>query len=130
VNLVVDTHPLVWHLTGQTSRLSRRARQAFTAAESGRWTLRVPVIVLYEIVLLERSGRIKGSYRDLRDQLAAHPGFPIEPLLPDDIDEARSLADLADPYDRLIAGTATRLGLPLLTRDEALTAARGIPTIW
>lgn len=130
MNLVVDTHPLVWHLTGRQERLSRRARVAFSGVERGRVTLHVPAIVLMEIVLLEQLGRVRGSYADLRRQLDLRPTIRMEPLLPEDVDEARALAGLRDPFDRMIAGTALRLGLPLLTRDEAMTKSSRVRTWW
>jgi hypothetical protein len=71
--------------------------------------------VLMELVLLEHAGRLRVSYRELREQLALRPGFPLEPTTPEDVDEARSLGVLVDPFDRLIVGTALRLGLPLMT---------------
>jgi predicted nucleic acid-binding protein len=54
----------------------------------------------------------------------------MEPLLPEDVDEARALAGLRDAFDRMIAGTALRLGLPLLTRDEAMTQLTRLRTWW
>src|SRR5262249_26680313 len=68
VNLVADTHALVWYLSGQLRRLSPRARHAFAQAEAARWTVRIPTVVLMEIVLLERRRRIRVAYGDVRDQ--------------------------------------------------------------
>jgi PIN domain nuclease of toxin-antitoxin system len=130
VNLVTDTHPLVWYLCDEVRRLGRRGRAAFTAAESGRGTLFVPTAVLLEVVLLEQKGVLKVRYADLRARLAEHPGFQVLPTLPEDVDEVRSLAALVDPFDRLIAATARRLDLPLLTRDERITRARLVRTCW
>jgi len=130
VNLVTDTHALVWYLSGELRRLGRRARHAFAQADSARWTVRVPSVVLMEIVLLEQRGRIRLSYRELREQLAIRPGLPIEPLTAEDIDEARALAVLSDPFDCLIAGTAKRLDLPLITNDAAITKTGLVPTHW
>lgn len=74
MNLVVDTHALVWHLSGQNRRLSARVRRAFSAADSGRSRIHVPVAVLMELVLLEQRGRLRVSYGELREQLALRPG--------------------------------------------------------
>jgi PIN domain nuclease of toxin-antitoxin system len=130
VNLVVDTHALVWHLLGADARLGRRARQAFREADRARWRLYVPSVCLMEIVLIEQKGHLKVDYHALREQLALRPGFAIEPLLPEDVDEARPLVMLPDPFDRLIAATALRLGVPLLTRDVAVTSSGVVPTVW
>jgi PIN domain nuclease of toxin-antitoxin system len=130
VNLVVDIHALVWYLSRQDRRLSLRARRAFSAAESGRSRVHIPVAVLMELVLLEQLGRLRISYRELREQLALRPGFPLEAMTPDDVDEARALGMLVDPFDRLIAGAALRLGLPLLTNDGSITDSKRVKTYW
>ncbi|MBI4701146.1 MAG: PIN domain-containing protein [Deltaproteobacteria bacterium] len=128
MNVVVDTHPLVWHLTDQPRRLSRRARRVIEDAEQAHATVHVPTIVLMEMVLLERAGRIAVGWGELRAQLSLLPGFRVEPLEAEDVEQARALAGLADPFDRMIAGTARRLGLPLLTRDAALASV--VETLW
>lgn len=86
--------------------------------------------MLFEVVLLEQRGRLRVSYRELREQLSLRPGFPIEPLTSEDIDEARGLVALVDPFDRLVAGTSLRLGLPLLTNDERITDSGQVQTYW
>ena len=130
MNLVADTHALVWYLSGRDRRLSVRARRAFAQAEASRLTIHVPAAVLMELVLLEQAGRLRISYRDLRDQLALRPGFPLQPTTPEDVDEARSLGVLVDPFDRLIAGAALRLGLPLLTNDDLIAGSKRVRTYW
>ena len=130
MNLVVDTHALAWHLYGENRRLSSRVRRAFSAADSGNSRIHVPVAVLMELVLLEQLGRLRISYRALREQLALRPGFPLEAVTPEDVDEARGLGALVDPFDRLIVGTALRLGLPLMTKDELITNSKRVPTFW
>ena len=62
--------------------------------------------------------------------IASEPGFPLEPLIWEDVREARGLAALVDPFDRLIAGTAVRLGAPLITSDERIRRCGLVPTIW
>jgi PIN domain nuclease of toxin-antitoxin system len=90
----------------------------------------VPVVVLMEITLLEQKGVLALSYRKLRDQLAARPGLPVEALTAADVDEARALHGLKDPFDRLIAGTAIRLGHPLLSSDPAFEDIDRLRTYW
>lgn len=54
----------------------------------------------------------------------------IEPLLPEDIEEARGLGAVADPFDRLLGGTALRLSAPLISKDSRLKRLRGVRTMW
>lgn len=37
---------------------------------------------------------------------------------------------LTDPWDRFIVATATKLALPLVTRDERIRSASLVETIW
>jgi PIN domain nuclease of toxin-antitoxin system len=130
MNVVTDTHPLAWYLGGSSRHLSARARRVFSDAEARRGTVHIPSVVLMELSMLEQLGRIRMSYAALREQLGARPGFQLEPLSAEDVDEARSLGELRDPFDRMIGGTAIRLGFPLMTRDAALTASPQVRTIW
>jgi PIN domain nuclease of toxin-antitoxin system len=130
MNLVADTHALVWYLDGRSKKLSRRAHAAFVHADEGRWTVFIPAAVLFELVLLEQGGVLRTGYAALRAQLDVRPGFPIVPVTPEDIDEARSLGALIDPFDRLIAGTARRLDAPLITMDTRITDSGLVRTHW
>ena len=40
------------------------------------------------------------------------------------------LVVLPDPWDRMIVATALNLGVPLVTKDRAITAAGVVETIW
>jgi PIN domain nuclease of toxin-antitoxin system len=62
--------------------------------------------------------------------VAQFPALPIEPLVWDDVREARGLAVLVDPFDRLIAGTPIRLDASLITGDERIRASGLVRTIW
>jgi PIN domain nuclease of toxin-antitoxin system len=130
VNLVVDTHALVWYLSREHRRLSRRALLALRHAEAGDYTVHVPAVVLFELVLLEQAGRLRMDYSELRRQIALRPGFPVEPILAEDVDEARSLRALEDPFDRLIAGAARRLGLRLITADSRISESGLVAIYW
>jgi PIN domain nuclease of toxin-antitoxin system len=46
------------------------------------------------------------------------------------VEEARSLGSLRDPHDRLIGGTALRLGAALITADHRLRRERNLRTVW
>jgi PIN domain nuclease of toxin-antitoxin system len=130
VRLVTDTHALVWYVSGEHRRLSRRAHAVFRQAEQGRSTVIIPTVVLFELTLLERIGRIRVAYEPMRQQLALRPGFELAELTVEDVDGSRALHGLADPFDRLIVATARRLGTRVLTRDRAITEADAVPTYW
>jgi PIN domain nuclease of toxin-antitoxin system len=77
-------------------------------------------------------GRVTSAlgFEDWRGLVAQFPGLPIEPLVWEDVREARGLTALVDPFDRLIAGTAIRLDAPLITGDERIRTSGLVRTVW
>jgi PIN domain nuclease of toxin-antitoxin system len=132
VTYVADTHALVFFATGQLRRMSPRCRHIFRRAEEQRDLVHVPAVCFFEVALLLERGRIRShiDFEEWHDLVAAHRGLPIERLVWDDVREARGLATLVDPFDRLIAGTALRLDVPLLTNDERIRNSGLVRTIW
>ncbi len=129
---MTDTHPVIWYAQRQVRKLGKNAREAFAAYESGAASLHVPVPVMIETWFLVRHGKLPVEttwtqwWRQLRN-----PQMVLEPLQGDDVVSA---ADLRwrhqDVYDRLIAATALRLGLPLVTADAEITDWGGVPIVW
>ena len=126
-----DTHALLWFAGGQTRRLGPRARRAF-AALGVATEIAVSVVTLWEVALLYDSGHIAlpQGFSAWCDALESQPGFRIEPLLRGDVEEARAMRVLQDPHDRLIAGRAARLGVPLITADARIAEEGRITTVW
>jgi PIN domain nuclease of toxin-antitoxin system len=78
----------------------------------------------------ERPIVLSAGFSAWHDALTQLPGVRIEPLFGDDIEEARGLRSLVDPFDRLIAGTALRLGVPLISRDRHIARERRLRVVW
>src|SRR5207245_2813100 len=79
-------------------------------------------LCLFEVGQLEERGRVSlglpfERWCDLVEEVAALLLLPLERA---HVSEARSLPTLRDPFDRLIAGTAVALGLPLITADSRI----------
>ena len=126
---VTDTHPLVHRLQGKYSRLGRAARRLFRDADEEKVLIYVPSVVLWEIVrpgaLLDLSRGFDQWCRDLNSAR----GYAIEPLAWEDVSQARQLP-FRDPFDCMIAGTAIRLGMPLITKDQAIVDSGLVETVW
>jgi PIN domain nuclease of toxin-antitoxin system len=121
--------------------LVRRARNAapratrtprFRRAGTGRCEVLVSVVSLWEIALLhdEASIRLPAGFSAWCDALVAVEGVRVEPLLLGDVEEARMLRGLRDPHDRLIAGTALRLGVALITADARMGSDARLRAVW
>ncbi len=128
---VTDTHALVYQLAGNYSRLGKRSRTLFADADEGQTVIHVPSCVLWEVADRVKDGTlvIPQRFDHWCRSLNSSAGFAIEPLLWEDVSEARNLP-FKDPFDCLIAGTAIRLGLPLITRDRTITDSGLVETLW
>lgn len=128
---VTDSHALIWYTQTRRSRLSKRAHSLFEKAEADQTLIYVPSVVLWEIANQSRQGAIILPLRfdHWCRNLESKRGFHIQPLLWEDVDTARGMP-FDDPFDCLIAGTARRMDLPLITRDEAITQSDLVETVW
>jgi PIN domain nuclease of toxin-antitoxin system len=132
VRVVADSHALVWHLQG-SSRLSTPAAEALTEAEATDGIV-VSVASLIDLWYVTQTTRklTAAHLGELRTALVASTAFVLQPVDLAVVDATTAISRdlLTDPWDRFIVGTALTLGLPLVTRDEAIRASGLTPTVW
>lgn len=130
--VVADTHSLVWYLDA-AERLSADARRALDAATEADLPIYVPTITLLEMHYLTVRGRVAEGTPERLTALLDEPNSAFEPY---PMDTAVAVAatqapwHLGDPADRVIAGTARVLDIPLVTRDRQLTDSGYVTAIW
>ncbi len=130
--ILLDTHALIWWVSG-LKPLSARARRAVNQAlKDGR--VRASEVSLLEIATAARRGRLSlgmpiGQW--LQD-LGALPDLLIEPVSAEIAQLAGSIGDElhGDPVDRIIVATARLLRCRLVTADARLQRSSGVPTVW
>lgn len=128
VRYCFDTHAVIWSVTEDT-RLGARARGAISGVAKGN--LLIAKAVLLEISMLLKKGRIVVVGEGLAFLARVEELFEIVPI------NAR-IADLAarlelphgDPFDHVITATARVHGVPLLTRDRAITDSGVVEITW
>ncbi len=128
---VTDTQALIYHAFGPKSSLGAEAKRVFSKAEAGQTIVVVPTVVLWEVAHQIEQGRIRlhlGFERWCR-HLMDHTGFDVVSLDWLDVNSGRKLP-FKDPFDRLIVGTALRLEMPLITRDQNIVDSGLVETIW
>lgn len=120
--VLIDTHVLVWLLSGN-ERLGLQARKAIKqAADAG--SLHVSAITPWEIAVLVSKGRLilEQDIGEWIQAALALPGIHLEPLTPEvAVGSTRLPGEIhPDPADRIIVATARHLGSALVTADGLL----------
>ena len=72
---VTDTHPLVWYLSGQRRKLSKKALRIFQDATDQLALVYVPIVVVWEVAILLKAGRIQ--FRETFEQWTSLHYCPV-----------------------------------------------------
>ena len=129
---VLDTVALLAYLGGARRGLGKTAKRILDRAKGRRARLAVPTLCLFEIGQLEERGRISLSlaFEGWCDLVERNESLLVLPLQRSHVSEARSLPALRDPFDRLIAGVAIALGVPLITPDARIADVGRLTVLW
>ena len=132
ITAVADTHVFIWYLAGDR-RLSTVAKQYIDRIAANSDEIAISAITLVEIIYLAEKGRLVSDWPERATSLLDEPDSPFVVAIVDR-EVVKSLASLAgsgiiDMPDRIIAASALRYGVPLLTRDHVI-ANSPIETLW
>ena len=130
--IVLDTHVLIWWLSG-ARKLTARASREVRSAKSGSPAL-VSAISTFEIATAVRRGRLELGVplENWFADLSALPEVRIQPVTQEIALLGAQFPDEApgDPADRLIAATALVHGARLVTADSRLRGLPQLQTVW
>jgi PIN domain nuclease of toxin-antitoxin system len=131
-DVVADTHAVVSYLR-DPGRLSPAALRAMEKATQTGALIHVSAISLVEVTYLIEKGRVPAASWDVLIADLTDPTTNLR-LAPVDLETAQAVGqipyrEVPDLPDRIVAATALRLGLPLITRDARIRSSR-ITTIW
>jgi PIN domain nuclease of toxin-antitoxin system len=120
MTVLLDTNVFLWSITGQQSKISRKAFQALEDPYNHRW---LSAVSLWEIAIKVGIGKLDlpGGGESLRAHMAL---LRIGRILP--VEEAHVLADFGlprhhrDPFDRMLIAQALVEGLPFVTCDKQI----------
>lgn len=118
MNLLIDTHVLLWALDDDPS-LSHAARAAIT---DGRNVVFVSAATAWEITIKKALGKLQAPSGQYLDELQRHRFTPLDITT----EHALAVENLppyhADPFDRMLVAQAQVEKLALVTRDERMQA--------
>ena len=129
---VLDTHALIWWVSGSARFSARARREVEKALRSG--PVAASAISLFEIATAVRRGRLDLGLpaADWLTELRRIAELRIEPVDTRIAHAAGSLADSipGDPADRIIVATAVALEARLVTADAKLRKSPHVESIW
>lgn len=130
--IVIDTHVLVWWVSGSIL-LPDTAREEIESTIENGGEVVVSAISVWEIGMLIKTGRLVFSI-DPEDWLAEVSQIDGVRLMPVDAEISIKSTMLPgkfhnDPADRVIVATALKLEAPLITMDERIINYEHIETI-
>lgn len=126
---VADTVTLVRHLE-KHRKLGAQARHLLREADQGQHTIVLSGATLMEILYLSERRRITIDLTALGNLMTHNQSYTVAPVSFEVIQAAASIDDIPELHDRVIAGTAAWLNIPILTNDPDMTASRHVQTIW
>jgi len=116
---VIDTQALIMFMNG-VKVISTAVDQILKKADAGENIIILPSAVIFEIAYLYEKKRIPVSITDIEGIISGSLKYMEEPLTLDIIKSAFEINDIPELHDRLIAGTARYLDLPLITNDPVI----------
>lgn len=126
---VLDTHALVWYLTGD-ARLGAAAQRILNDDKN---QLIVPAIVLAEAKHIADRKRVPMPFNEIVQAIVSMPQCTVLPL---DIFTVSRLPAELDIHDSLIVATALYChdffddDMAILTNDLAITNSGLVPVVW
>ena len=128
---IVDAHPLLWYLEGN-SKLSAEGRRRLSDASA---ILLVPSIALAEVCWTVVKMRSAVTVDEVHHGVTTDSRFTIVPLDAHLVFAAAALPARLEMHDRMIIATAARAhgsdsSAKLLTSDAEIQRAGIVPTVW
>ena len=116
---VIDTQALIKFLNG-VKVINNTIDQILKKADAGENIIIIPSVVIFEVAYLHEKKKVPVSITDIENILDGSLNYLEEPLSLNIIKAAFEIKDIPELHDRLIAGTARQLDLPILTNDPVI----------
>jgi len=128
MNLVTDTHSIVWYFTNDPL-LSERALAAFEETTKEGLII-IPAVVLAEMMFISKKGKIALNFEETLKIIEEYDNIEVAPLDIEILKVANKVKADLEMHDRLIVATALYYNAPLITKDRLITQAQLCPILW
>jgi PIN domain nuclease of toxin-antitoxin system len=131
--IVLDTHTLIWWVTGVGAELTKTVTSAIKRSQAQNGVM-ISSITAWEIAMLVDRNRLTLTL-ELSAWLSLVTRVPGIRFIPVDNHIAVTSVNLPgefheDPADRIIVATARTFGAPIATRDRRIRSYEHVKTIW
>ncbi len=116
---VIDTQAIIKFLNGQKV-INDNLDQILKMTDEGKNIIIIPSVVIFEIGYLHEKKKIPISIADVEKIINSSVNYVEEKLSINIIKSAFEITDIPELHDKLIAGTARYLNLPLITNDPVI----------
>lgn len=116
---VIDTQALIKFLNG-VKVINENIDLILRKTDEGENIIIIPSVVMFEIGYLHEKKKIPISIVDVENIINNSINYVEEKLSINIIKSAFEITDIPELHDKLIAGTARYLNLPLITNDPVI----------
>ena len=126
---VTDTHALYWYLLN-LPLLGSKANAVFDEADNGNAIIYIPAIVFAELYYTNVKLKNQIDFTVEFQKIKQSSQFILLSFEPEDVLDFDQDSAVKEMHDRMIAGAARRLNVPLLTKDQNITASGLVKIVW
>jgi len=125
---VIDTQALIKFIAGRRV-INEQIDEILKKTDEGENFIIIPSVVIFEIGYLHEKSRIPVSLQDIESILVRALNYREEALSFGVIKAAFEITDIPELHDRLIAGVARYLNLPLITNDPVILKSQFVSCV-
>jgi PIN domain nuclease of toxin-antitoxin system len=125
---VIDTQALVKFMNG-VKVINSSIDTVLKKADKGENIIIISSTVLFEIAYLNEKGRIPVTLENVSKIIDNSINYVEEKLSKEIIKASFEIKDIPELHDRLIAGTARFLNLPLITNDPIILNSKFVKCV-
>ena len=114
----------------ENRKMPKKVKAIYEEAFKGTVKILIPSIVLAELAYLSEKQRIDTNISEVKKLLNSYDTITELPLSLRIIEIAFEIKDVPELHDRLIAGTAKEIDIPLLTNDPDINSSSFVKSIW
>lgn len=129
MEVVVDTHALVWYLAGD-KRLGQKARKTLDNLETDENKLIINIIVLMEVLVLVEKKRVNFTWKEFDNKISQFPNTIIYPVGLDVLETMKTVGRKLELHDRIIIATALLHGEHIISKDREISEIKDLKIIW